>query len=811
MAVPLSRTRKAAFVSTLAVLLGGTALSVATAAMAQAQSGPPPPQPPQPQQAAPPQAAPALAPQNAVISGIQIVGNERIDSETILSYLPLSVGDTVDSAKLDLGLKALFKTDLFSDVKLDMDGSTLIVRVVENPVINQVLFEGNSNIKTDKLEDEIQIRPRGVFTRSKVEDDVGRIVELYRRAGRISASVTPKIVELPQRRVDLIFEIHEGPKSGILQVNFLGNRQFSEGDLRGVVVTKESAWYRFFSTNDNYDPDRIEYDREQLRKFYRNRGFYDFRVISSVAELEPDRNGFAVTYAIDEGVKYRFGAITVKTDLKKLNPDILRLLLPIKQGQIYEDQKIEAATDDLTFAAGAAGFAFVDVHPTYKPDPIKHTVDVEFDIKEGPRVYINRIDVVGNTATLDRVIRRRMLVAEGDAYNRALVDRSKQYVRALGFFKDVDITNTPSAQPDRTDLLVKVTEQPTGQLSFSAGYSTIDKIVTDISITQSNFRGRGDNLGLRIDLGTLRQQVDLSFTEPHFLDRDLQAGWDIYAYKYNFYEYSDYNTASVGAVFRLGFPLTSRASLTTRYTIKTDDVIVQNDVCIPGEELVSIVLCEERGSYLTSSLGYTLAYDRRNDPNHPTRGFNLALSQDIAGAGGNVHYVKTQANGGWYYGFSKNWVLSVTGNVGYIDGWNGDTIRIADRFYAGGDDFRGFEIAGIGPRDLQYGDALGGKLKAIGTIEETIPTFLPEQYGVRLGVFTDFGPEGLVDKKDTINPDTHLPLGTVVSDLNLRATAGISVWWKSPMGPLRFDFSQIIRKDYYDRTELFRFSTAATF
>jgi outer membrane protein insertion porin family len=790
MADPLShpRARRAALVSTLAVLLGGTALVAPQIAAAQIQS------------------------QGAVIGAIEVQGNERIDSETILSYLPLAVGDSVDPQKLDVALKALFKTDLFSDVKLDMSGSTLVVRVVENPVINQVLFEGNSNLKTDKLEDEIQIRPRGVFTRAKVEEDVGRIVELYRRSGRISATVTPKIVELPQRRVDLIFEIHEGPKSGILRVNFLGNKQYSGTDLRGVVVTKESAWYRFFSTNDNYDPDRIEYDREQLRKYYRNRGFYDFRVISSVAELAPDRNGFAVTYTLDEGARYRFGKVTVKTDLKKLNPDILRQILPIKTGQIYEDQKIETATDDLTFAAGAAGFAFVDVHPTYKPDPVKHTVDVEFDVKEGPRVYIGRIEIVGNTATLDRVIRRRLMVSEGDAYNRALVDRSKANVKALGFFKDVDITNSPGTEPDRTNLLVKVTEQPTGQLSFSAGYSTVDKIVTDISVSQSNFRGRGDNLGLRLSLGTLRQQADVSFTEPHFLDRDLQAGFDLYAYKYNFFQYSSYNTTSAGGVFRLGFPLTSRASLTTRYTIRTDDVIVQNNVCIPGAEQVSIVLCQERGSYLTSLVGYTLAYDHRNIPSDAaTRGFNLALSQDVAGAGGNVHYVKTIANAGWYYGFNKNFRLSVTGIVGYIDGWNGDSIRIADRFYAGGDDFRGFDIAGIGPRDLQFGDALGGKLKAIGTIEETIPTFLPEQYGIKLAVFTDFGTEGILDKKDKTNPDTHLPIPTVVDNLAFRATAGISIFWKSPMGPLRFDFSQIIRKAPYDRTQLFRFSTATSF
>lgn len=781
-----TRARSAALVSGLALLLGAGVIGFAPPVLAQVQ-------------------------QTVVLTGIQVQGNERIDSETILSYLPLSVGDTVDPVKLDTALKALFRTDLFSDVKLDLQGTVLVVRVVENPVINQVLFEGNSNLKTDKLEDEIQIRPRGVFTKAKVEEDVGRIVELYRRSGRISATVTPKIVELPQRRVDLIFEIHEGPKSGILRVNFLGNKQFSASDLRGVVVTKESAWYRFFSSNDNYDPDRIDYDREQLRKYYRNRGFYDFRVISSVAELAPDRNGFAVTYALDEGRRYRFGAITVKTDLKKLNPDILRLLLPIRSGQLYEDQKIETATDDLTFAAGAAGFAFVDVRPRYTPDPAKGTVDVEFDVKEGPRVYIGRIDVVGNTATLDYVIRRRLLVSEGDAYNRALVDRSKANVKALGFFKDVDITNAPGTEPDRTNLQVKVTEQPTGQLSFSAGYSTVDKLVTDISISQSNFRGRGQNVGLRLSLGTLRQQADISFTEPHFLNRDLQGGVDLYAYKYNFFQYSAYDTTSAGAVFRLGFPLTANASLQTRYTIRTDDVIVNNSVCIPGEETVSIVLCQERGSYLTSEIGYTLAYDRRNDPLNPTRGYNFAISQDVAGAGGDVHYVKSIVTAGWYHGWTKNWRLSVTGVAGYIDGWNGDTIRIGDRFYPGGDDFRGFQIAGIGPRDLQFGDALGAKFKAIGTIEETVPLPIPDQYGIKLALFSDFGTAGLLDNKDKINPDTRLPLTTVVDNLAFRATAGISVFWKSPMGPLRFDFSQIIRKAPYDVKELFRFSTATTF
>lgn len=759
----------------------------------------------------PPTPAVAQARQSGVVGRILIQGNERIDPETITSYLPIAVGDTVDPVKIDTALKALFRTDLFSDVKIDLQGSDLVVKVVENPVINQVVFEGNSNLKDDKLKDEVQIRPRGVFTKAKVEEDVGRIVELYRRSGRISATVTPKIVELPQRRVDLVFEINEGPKSGIIRVNFLGNNQFSGNDLRNVVVTKESTWYKFFSSNDNYDPDRIEYDREQLRKFYRNRGFYDFRIVSSVAELAPDKNGFAVTYALDEGARYHFGKLTVRTQLKKLNGDILRQLLPIREGQVYQDQKIEQSTDALTFAAGAAGFAFVDVRPRYTPNPAKHTVDVVFDVKEGPRVYIDRIDIVGNTTTLDYVIRRQMTVQEGDAYNRALVDRSKTSIRALGFFKDVDITNVPGSAPDRTTLQVKVTEQPTGQLSFSAGYSSIDKLVTDIGVSQSNFRGRGEDVRARISLGSLRQQADVSFTEPHFLDRDLQAGIDLYTYRYNFTQQTSYNTSSTGGTVRLTFPLSSNSLLTTRYTLRTDDVIVDDSLCVPGAELVSIVLCQQRGSYITSQVGYTLGLDRRNDPIVATRGYYLNFSQDVAGVAGSVHYLRNELRGGWFHGFNKDFILDFVGTAGYVDGWNGDTIRISDRFYKGGDTFRGFAIAGIGPRDTQFSDALGGKLYAIGSLELTIPNKLPEQYGIKTALFTDFGTLGLLDRADKVNPNTNLPLTTVQDDLGLRASAGISIFWKSPAGPLRFDFSKIIRKDSYDQTELFRFSTETRF
>jgi outer membrane protein insertion porin family len=758
-----------------------------------------------------PAAALAQQQQGGVVGRIVVQGNERIEQDTILSYLPIQVGDTVDQARLDLALKTLTRTELFSDVSITLQGDTLLVRVVENPIINRVLFEGNSSIKTDKLQDEVEVRPRGIFTRAKAQEDVGRIIELYRRSGRISATVTPKIVNLPQRRVDLIFEISEGPKSGIVGINFQGNRQFSANDLRDVVVTKESHWYKFFESNDNYDPDRIEYDREQLRKFYRNHGYYDFHVVSSIAELSPDHNGFGVTYTVDEGLPYKFGKLTVTTELKKLNPDILKALLPIRAGQVYEDQKIEQATDALTFAAGSAGFAFVDVRPQYHSNPATHTVDVNFDVKEGPRVYIDRIDIVGNTATLDYVIRREMALSEGDAYNRVLVDQSKNRIRALGFFKDVDITTTPAPEPDRTNLLVKVTEQPTGELSASAGYSTVDQLVLDLGFNQSNFRGRGQDVRARVEIGSLTQDVDFSFTEPRFLGRNLAAGFDLYATRYDFTQFASYSQAGAGGDVHVAFPLTVNSTMSLRYRLRTDDVLVASNLCIPGAAQVSVVLCDERGSFLTSSFGYSVRLDKRNDPSIPTAGYDLNLSQDLAGFGGNVHWVRTEWDAGWYHGFNKDFVLSLTTRGGYINGWDGGSVPIDDRFYEGGDTFVGFQLAGLGPRDVRFGDALGGKLYLIGEIQQTFPNLLPAQYGIKTALISDIGTLGLLDKSAKIDPLTNLPLTTVRDDLGLRASVGISVFWKSPLGPLRFDIAQPIAKEPYDVTQVFRFSTNTRF
>lgn len=746
-----------------------------------------------------------------MIQRIVVQGAERIEESTILSYLPIVPGDPATDSRLDAATKALFNTGLFADVSMSLQGSDLIVKVVENPIINQVVFEGNHNLKEDKLRDEVQVRPRGVFTKSKVQADVQRIVELYRRSGRVGATVTPKIVELPQKRVDLVFEIDEGPKSGILNLNVLGNREFSDSALHDVIVTKESKWYRFFTNNDNYDPDRIEYDREQLRKFYRNRGYYDFHVLSAVAELVPEKNGFNVTYVLDEGGRYKFGKLTVETDLKRLSPESMRKLLPIKEGQVYQDELVDKSTDALTFAAGASGFAFVDVRPRYTANPKTHTVDVNFQVTEGPRVYVERIDIVGNTRTIDPVIRRQLLVAEGDAYNRVLVDRSKIQVRSLGFFKDVDIEQLPGSAPDKTILRVKVTEQPTGELSFSLGYSSVEQLVADIGITERNFRGRGQQVTFRVSAGYISKQVSLGFNEPRFLGRNLSGGFNLYATSYDYSTQASYRTSSAGGQFSLGFPLTSNSRLAGTYSIHTDSVFVDNSLCVPGGYLVSQTLCDERGTHFTSAVGYSYRVDLRDDPIRPTRGFLFVATQNFAGAGGNVRYVKSEIDAQWYHGFTRNTVLEIEAQSGDVEPWGGGQIYINDRFFRGGETFRGFQIAGVGPRDILYNDALGGKFFAQGTMDLTFPNGLPEQYGINTAIFTEVGTLGNLDASAKVDPTTGLRDPNIRDELALRASAGVTVYWKSPMGPLRFDLSQIIKRQPYDKTELFQFRTSTRF
>lgn len=796
--------------SVLALVLAAGLTSPVLAQSAPAQ----PTQAPAQAQATPP--APAIQPEQiepserAVVNRIIIQGAQRIDQTTILSYLPIQPGDTVDPVVLDVALRTLSRTNLFANVQLGVQpNGDLIVEVVENPIINQVVFEGNRAVREDKLREEVTISPRGIYTRARVQEDVGKIIELYRLSGRIGARVSPKLVQLEQNRVDVVFEIDEGPETGVSDIIFQGNSAFSDSELREVMVTKQSRFWRLFGQNDNYDPNRLDYDQGQLQKFYTNRGYYDFRVVNSIAELAPDDSNFSITMTVDEGDRYNFGKIEVVTESDRLNTDFLRRLLPIREGQLYESDRIEQAVDALTFAAGSAGYAFVEIRPSYRANPETDTVDVTFNIAEGQRVYVDRINIVGNTRTIDPVIRRELMLTEGDAFNRALMERSRNNLRALGFFKDVTIAETRGSAPDRSTLNVTVEEQPTGELSVGAGFSSVDSFVVNLGISERNFRGRGQNFVARAEWGSLRQQIDFRFTEPRFLGRDLRAGFDLFHSRYNFQTESSFDYRSTGGGLRLTYPLNGYTWFSTRYFLRNDEVVVPRGYCEAGG-FGSRALCEQVGSAINSSAGYTLSVNRANDPIRPTRGWTGALRQDFAGIGGDVNFLKTEIEGAWYWGFTPSWVVSLQGTTGYVSGWGGDAVRINDRFFKGGNSFRGFENAGMGPRDLRTNDSLGGNFYAIGTAELTLPNGLPEEYGIRTSLFADVGTLGVLDNRYKLTA-AGVTDSNIVDDLALRASAGISVHWRSPMGPIRFDFSKLLAKEDYDRTEGFRFSTSTQF
>ena len=516
-----------------------------------------------------------------------------------------------------------------------------------------------------------------------------------------------------------------------------------------------------------------------------------------------------MTLTLDEGDRYNFGEVTVITENDRLNADFLKALVPIRTGDLYESDKIESSVDALTFAAGSAGYAFVEINPTYRANPDTDTVDVTFNVSEGQRVYVDRINVIGNTRTIDPVIRRELLLTEGDAFNRALMERSRNNLRALGFFSDVTVQEERGSAPDRSIINVNVSEQPTGELSVGAGFSSVDAFTVNLGISERNFRGRGQNVVARLEWGSLRQQVDFRFTEPKFLGRDLRAGFDLFHSRYDLSEYSSYDYRSTGGGVRVSYPLNGYTLFSARYFLKSDEIIVPNSYCNSGG-LGSSALCDQVGSYLNSSVGYTLQVNRTNDPVRPTRGWAGSLRQDFAGLGGDVNYVKTEADASYYYGITPAWVVSLQGSTGYVSGWNGDPIRINDRFFKGGNSFRGFETAGMGPRDLDTTDALGGNFYAIGTVELTVPNYLPEQYGIKTSLFADVGTLGVLDDRYTLT-STGRPDPTIVDELSLRASAGLSIHWRSPMGPIRFDISKVLSKEDYDKTESFRFSTSTQF
>jgi len=782
-------------------------------------------------------AAPQAQASGVAIRRVVVEGNQRIEPATIASYLLVRPGDTFDAERIDLSLKTLFATGLFADVQIEQRDGDLVVSVIENPIINRVIFEGMRTLDEEDLEDEVQARPRSVFTAARAQADVQRIIEVYRRAGRFAAQVTPQVRELDQNRVDLIFEVDEGPITGVRDVNFIGNEAFSDRTLRDAVATSRSSWWNLLNSNDNYDPDRLEYDREQLRQYYNNRGFADFRIVSAVAELTPDQRDFFITFTVDEGDRYEFGEIRVETELNRLSEDLLLAAVPIRSGAEFRGDLVEDTIDSMSYLAGTVGYANVDIVPRVERDRENRRVNVTFEVNEGARTFIERIDVVGNTRTRDEVIRREMRVNEGDAFNRVLLDRSRQRVQSLGFFESVTVEDGDGSSPDRSVVTVTVEEQSTGELAFALGYSSNESLLFDASITERNLRGRGQFLRLRASTSSQRQQVDLRFTEPRFMGRELAAGFDLYSLRTDFLSQSSFENQSTGLGLRLSFPVGERTSLGLTYSLVQDDTEIADffvdhdgdlgtaliNQCDPRpDNLARPLICDQEGSFLTSVLGYTLNWDRRNDPTFATRGYDVSLSQDVAGLGGEVNYLRTELEGGVYYGLPwQGWRLSGRMSAGYIMGWGGDDIRINDRFFKGGASFRGFDVAGIGPRQLlvdpsgeiiEEGDALGGNLYAIGTIQLDVPIPLPESYGIGAALFTEFGALGVIDaaSRGTVELTNGNSL-VVVDEAALRAVAGISVYWDSPFGPVQFDFAHPLQNEEYDQIEEFRFSSRTRF
>ncbi len=732
----------------------------------------------------PPPPAPAPPTDGGTIRSIGVTGSQRIEPETVRSYVRLRAGAAYTRESLDQALQDLFATELFADVQIRDDQGALTIIVKENPVINRIVFEGNKRVKEDKLGKELKLAPRTIFTRSKVRADIARISELYRRQGRFAATVEPKMVMLDQNRVDVVYEISEGPKSKVRQINIIGNQVFSDNKLRGEMVTKRSRFYKFFSSNDSYDPDRLAYDQGKLRQFYLTNGYADFRVVSAVAELTPDKRDFIVTYVVEEGERYKFGDVNVESDIRDFKPDTVKSLLPMKKGQWYNAKQVEDTVENVTQTAGLYGYAFAQVDPQFDRDKDTRMMNITFRVADAPRVYVERIDINGNTLTQDKVVRREFRVAEGDAFNGIAIKRSQERIQSLGFFQEkLEIAQKQGSAPDRVVLEANIEEKSTGELQLSAGYSSLERFIINASIRQRNFRGKGQELRASVNYSTYSKSVELGFTEPYFLDKNIALGGDIFRKDYNSFQFNGdqrnttYQQVTTGFQLRMGVPLTEFWSFAARYGLSYDKVTLDKntyfydpngtgnlDTCDPLR--AGRYLCDSLGNRTTSSVGYSLVFSNLNNNIRPTRGQRFVFSQDFAGLGGNVRYLKSRIDGAKYWDLGRKFIFSASAEAGYVMPLGGttapgiDKVRLTDRFFLGEPQMRGFDIRGVGPRVLRTpytldsagnpvlitdkaqisDDALGGRAYYQGRLELEIPLGSgAKELGLRPSIFLDAG------------------------------------------------------------------------
>ena len=731
------------------------------------------------------------------IQQVVIEGNQRIEADTIRSYMQINPGDPFDAARVDRALKNLFATGLFADVHLRREGNNLVVSVVENPIINKLAFEGNDRIKDEQLTQEVQLKPRQVYTQTRVQADVKRILDLYRRSGRFAATVDPKVIKLDQNRVNLVFEINEGDVTQVERIDFVGNKAFSDGELRDEIATKESAFYRILSTTDTYDPDRLTVDKENLRKFYLSEGYADFRVLSAVAELSPDQEAFFITFTVEEGERYKLGKVDIKTTLKDLDPKSLWGDVTTQEGDWYDASKVDDTVQAISDHVGSLGYAFVDVRPRIDRDAKNHVLNLTYDIQEGPKVYVERIDISGNVRTQDKVIRREFRLAEGDAFSTEKLKRTEQRLRNLGFFETVDITTVPSTAPDKTIIKVKVKEQSTGELSFGAGYSTSLGPLGNIGLRERNLLGKGQDARIDLTISGKRSSGSISFTDPYFMDKDISAGVDLF---YRRLTPSTNNEDQAGFGLRMGYDLSEYLRNTLSYQFRADRIYsVDSDA--------AQVIRDERGWKYYSIIGTTLTYDRRDSTLDPREGYFTTLDAHYAGVGGSVKYVQGTLQGGYYYPLTKDVTLSTTQEVGYIQPLFGDYLHYPDGFFLGGPgSLRGFDDRGVGPRERgakKKDGSIGGQFLWDGTVQASFPLGLPEEYAIRGRVFSDFG---VLTGTDTKNESRD-----IIDDGSIRASAGFGLTWVSPFGPLAIDLAYPVIRKSQDEKQYFSFSFGTNF
>lgn len=727
------------------------------------------------------------------INEIRVLGTERIEPSTVLTYMDVRVGDNMTEETLDRALKSLFGTGLFADVTLRQKGNVLEVTLVENPVINQVAFEGNDKISDEDLMAEVQARPRQVLTRNKVQSDVNRLYQIYQRNGRFSVNIEPKIIKLDQNRVDLVFEVTEGEVTVVKGIRFVGNKAYDDDKLRNEITTREDRWYRFLATDDRYDPDRIKYDEEQLRRFYLSQGYADFRVVSSNAELSKERDEFYVTFMIEEGERYHVGDVKIVSALRDFDAAVLAPEVTFSEGDWYNADELDHTVDALTAALEEQQFLFVNIRPDTQRDSEKRVVSITFNIVETPPVYVERIDIGGNVRTLDKVIRREFNLAEGDPFNKTKLDKSEQAIRDLGYFETVEVQNVQGSAPDKTVLDVNVQEKSTGEISIGAGFSTADGPLADFRIRERNFLGRGQDVTLAATVAGERTEFDFSFTEPYFLDRDFAAGFDLFHITRDLQDESSYDQKRTGGALRVGYPLSEHWRQGLRYRYEQNDLYnVDTDA--------SRFIRDQAGERVTSAISQRLTYDTRDSILMPTNGLNIWIDTEWAGLGGDASYLSGSLGATYYYPVADRWVFNVTGEGGAIGGLSED-VKINERFFLGGSTLRGFERAGVGPRDSLTEDSLGGNYFYRGSAEMSFPVGMPEEMGILGHAFTDFGT--LWDLDDTG--------AGIFDDSTIRASAGVGISWRSPMGPVRADVAVPYSREEYDREELLRFSFGTRF